>query len=146
MLDRLCFQELKFSLMHDCSTSTQLVTLQQLLPSYAKAHAVVCYHHLAHPPAHCLPCQVHVAESHDGQKLAVKVQHAGLRESCSADTTTIDLLVQTVAWLFPDFNYQWLVDEIKSNLPKELDFKHEAQNAERCRQNLLSSKSKLGNR
>ncbi len=48
--------------------------------------------------------------------------------------------------VFPDFNYQWLVDEIKENLPRELDFQHEAANAERCRANLASSKSRLRGR
>ena len=38
------------------------------------------------------------------------------------------------------------MDEIKHNLPKELDFKHEAANAERCRINLASSKSRVGPR
>jgi aarF domain-containing kinase len=36
---------------------------------------------------------VHVARAHDGRKLAVKVQHAGLRESCKADIRTIEMLV-----------------------------------------------------
>ena len=34
-------------------------------------------------------------------------------------------------WLFPDFRFQWLVDEIRQNLPKELDFQQEASNQER---------------
>jgi aarF domain-containing kinase len=48
--------------------------------------------------------------------------------------------------VFPDFNYQWLVDEIKFNLPKELDFTHEAANAERCRALLASRRSAVGDR
>jgi aarF domain-containing kinase len=52
---------------------------------------------------------VHVATAHDGSKLAVKVQHAGLRESCAADVTTIEFLVNAVRVIFPDFNYMWLV-------------------------------------
>ena len=42
-----------------------------------------------------------------------------------------------------DFDYQWLVDEVKANLPRELDFRHEAANAEMCRANLSSHKSRL---
>ncbi len=45
-----------------------------------------------------------------------------------------------------DFDYQWLVEEIKTNLPRELDFTHEAANAERCRANLRSKRSTVGNR
>ena len=40
-------------------------------------------------------------------------------------------LVGCVHWLFPDFTFQWLVEEIRTNLPMELDFCHEARNQER---------------
>ncbi|KAI8470915.1 MAG: ABC1 family-domain-containing protein [Monoraphidium minutum] len=98
------------------------------------------------PIASASLAQVHVAYGHDGSKLAIKVQHAGLRESCAADIRTIELLVKGARLIFPDFNYQWLVDEIKENLPRELDFRHEAANAERCRANLASPKSRLAGR
>lgn len=49
---------------------------------------------------------------------APQVQHAGLQESCAADTLTVDFLVRAVHWAFPDFNYLWLVDEIRENAPK----------------------------
>ncbi len=45
-----------------------------------------------------------------------------------------------------DFDYQWLIDEVKQNLPLELDFLHEAENAAQCRVNLLSSRSRLAHR
>lgn len=92
------------------------------------------------------PMQVHTAQTHDGRKVAVKVQHAGLRESCAADVTTIEFLVKAARVIFPDFNYQWLVDEIKHNLPLELNFTHEAQNAARCRDNLNSPRSTVAKR
>jgi hypothetical protein len=38
------------------------------------------------------------------------------------------------------------VDEIKHNLPLELDFNHEMANAERCRRNLNSAKSSVAKR
>ncbi len=45
--------------------------------------------------------QVHVAEDHKGHKLAVKVQHGGLRESSAADIATVEALVHAVKWVFP---------------------------------------------
>ena len=36
-----------------------------------------------------------------------------------------------VSWLFPEFKFQWLVDESKKHLPLELDFEHEGWNAEK---------------
>ena len=98
------------------------------------------------PIASASLAQVHEARSKDGRRLAVKVQHAGLRESCDADIRTVEALVRGARAVFPDFNYQWLVDEIKENLPKELDFRHEAANAERCRRNLASPRSRVRRR
>lgn len=34
---------------------------------------------------------MHRATSHDGRQLAVKVQHAGLRETAAADVATIEV-------------------------------------------------------
>ncbi len=65
--------------------------------------------------------QVHRAVSHDGRQLAVKVQHVGLRDTCAADTVIVEAFVKGLRWVFPDFNYQWLVDELKESVPKVLD-------------------------
>ena len=54
----------------------------------------------------CLPKQVHVATGHDGQRLAVKVQHAGLRETAIADISTISFLVRAVRFVFP---VRWVI-------------------------------------
>jgi len=98
------------------------------------------------PIASASLAQVHVAEDADGRVLAVKVQHAGLRESAAADMWTVEALVHAARLVFPAFDYQWLVDEIKYNLPRELDFAHEAANAERCRANLNGPRSTVAGR
>lgn len=41
------------------------------------------------------------------------------------------ILYEVVSWLFPEFKFQWLVDESKKHLPLELDFEHEGRNAEK---------------
>ena len=56
--------------------------------------------------------------SYDGRQLAVKVQHVGLRDTCAADTVIVEAFVKGLRWMFPDFNYQWLVDELKESVPK----------------------------
>lgn len=48
----------------------------------------------------------------------MQVQHAGLRDSCTADTLTVEFLVKAVHFLFPKFDYSWLVDQIKESLPQ----------------------------
>lgn len=76
--------------------------------------------------------QVHAGESPEGRKVAVKVQHRGLRETAKADVAAVSAIVRAVRWLGVD--YRWLVDEMRHNLPLELDFANEGANAEECRQ------------
>ncbi|XP_029808689.1 uncharacterized aarF domain-containing protein kinase 1 isoform X3 [Suricata suricatta] len=47
-----------------------------------------------------------------------------------------EVLVLAVKQLFPEFEFMWLVDEAKKNLPLELDFLNEGRNAERLAQML----------
>ena len=68
-----------------------------------------------------------------GQVVAVKVQHRRVRKHSLVDMTTMDLLVRFVAKVFPDFSFMWLNEEMKRNLPCELDFIHEGRNAEKVR-------------
>ncbi|CAN0483872.1 unnamed protein product, partial [Ectocarpus sp. 12 AP-2014] len=76
--------------------------------------------------------QVHRAEGWNGEQLAVKVQHRGLRETSKGDVDAVCLVVAAVDRLFPKFSYKWLADEVERNLPRELDFLHEASNSRRC--------------
>ncbi|QHN82063.1 Putative ABC1 protein [Arachis hypogaea] len=87
------------------------------------------------PIASASLAQVHVARTHDGQKVAVKVQHAHMTETAAADHATVELVVNTLHRFFPSFDYRWLIDEINDSLPKELDFLVEAKNSEKCVEN-----------
>ena len=83
------------------------------------------------PLASASLAQVHVAYK-DGQKLAVKVQHRGLKETSVGD---INALVSVVRWAerwFDGFTWGWMADEIAPHLPKELNFVNEGNNAERA--------------
>lgn len=62
------------------------------------------------PIASASLAQVHVATDTTGRKLAVKVQHAGLREAADADLAAVRLAVHVCAYLFPDdFHLSWYV-------------------------------------
>ncbi len=54
---------------------------------------------------------------HDGRRLAVKVQHAGLRESGDVDVATIGVAADILRYFAPDYDYRWVVDETRTNLP-----------------------------
>ncbi|XP_033498898.1 aarF domain-containing protein kinase 1 isoform X2 [Epinephelus lanceolatus] len=75
--------------------------------------------------------QVHKAVLHDGRTVAIKVQHPKVQRQSSKDIVVMEVLLRVVHWLFPDFAFMWLVEEAKKNMPLELDFLNEGQNAER---------------
>lgn len=88
------------------------------------------------PIASASLAQVHRARLRStGELVAVKVQHEGLRELSQVDIATISALVDLVKAIFPSFEFTWLADEIKINLPRELDFTLEGANAERTAAN-----------
>ncbi|KAH6925363.1 hypothetical protein HPB50_004010 [Hyalomma asiaticum] len=65
--------------------------------------------------------------------VAVKVQHPSVLGNSLIDMATMELLVNIVAKIFPEFSLMWLAEETKRNLPLELDFVNEAHNTERVR-------------
>ncbi|XP_011313329.1 uncharacterized aarF domain-containing protein kinase 1 [Fopius arisanus] len=75
--------------------------------------------------------QVHRAVLKDGAVVAVKVQHRSVKTNSYVDIKTMAALVKICSWIFPEFKFDWLVDETKKNIPRELDFYHEGQNAEK---------------
>ncbi|XP_053201562.1 aarF domain-containing protein kinase 1-like [Panonychus citri] len=75
--------------------------------------------------------QVYKAKLRDGKIVAVKVQHPDVRSHSLVDMTSMEMLVRLVAKIFPEFSFLWLADEMKINLPLELDFIHEGRNCER---------------
>ena len=75
--------------------------------------------------------QVHKATLKNGKVLAVKVQHPLAKAHSLIDIATMDFLVHAVAKIFPEFSFLWLAEEMKINLPIELDFIQEGQNAEK---------------
>ena len=97
------------------------------------------------PVASASLAQVHKAtDKETGRMLAVKVQHEDLRETSSMDLVAIEGLVRLVRWVAPDADYTWLTREANENLPRELDFRIEAENAIMCKKMMESSKALKG--
>ncbi|KAL1131665.1 hypothetical protein AAG570_011278, partial [Ranatra chinensis] len=78
--------------------------------------------------------QVHKAKLKDGRIVAVKVQHPYVQSSSKIDMKILQVLVQLVSWTFPDFHFQWLVDESNKNIPRELNFSEELDNTLKAKQ------------
>ncbi|KAF8525042.1 ABC1 family-domain-containing protein [Hysterangium stoloniferum] len=74
--------------------------------------------------------QVHLARDREsGQRVAVKLQHPYLVDFCDIDMAMVEFSLAWVKKLFPEFEFTWLGEEMRENLPKELNFVHEASNA-----------------
>lgn len=84
------------------------------------------------PVAAASLAQVHRARLREnGQRVAVKVQYPGLETLVRSDLKTIQILSWLLKWVFPFFNVDWLVEQFRSNLQKEVNFLLEARNAQR---------------
>lgn len=69
-----------------------------------------------------------------GEVVAVKIQHPGVMKNALTDMATVDFLVYCASKVFPSFQFGWLADGVRKNLPQELDFRIEAQNMDKCSQ------------
>ena len=71
--------------------------------------------------------QVHLATTHAGQKVAVKVQYPGVDRAIAADLDNTDLLFQMMNLLFPGMDPGPIVAELKERIAEELDYALEAE-------------------
>lgn len=78
--------------------------------------------------------QVHRAVTHDGERVAVKVQYPGIDRVVATDLQNLRLLVRILAWLEPNFDFRVVLDEMARYVPRELDFVEEGKSAERIAQ------------
>jgi aarF domain-containing kinase len=74
--------------------------------------------------------QVHLATVKEtGQRVAVKVQHPSLAEWTKLDMALTSFTFSTLKKFFPEYDLEWLSDEVEMSLPQELDFTREGRNA-----------------
>lgn len=74
--------------------------------------------------------QVHTATLKESlQKVAVKVQHPSLEEWVPLDLALTRFTFKTLKKAFPDYDLEWLSNEMEYSLPQELDFALEGANA-----------------
>ena len=79
--------------------------------------------------------QVHRAKMKDtGQPVAVKVQHPSLDEWVPLDMALTKFSFATLKRFFPEYDLEWLSDEMQKSLPQELNFALEGTNAQRARE------------
>lgn len=78
--------------------------------------------------------QVHLAiVKETGQRAAVKVQHPALAEWINLDLGLTRFTFTMLKRFFPEYDLEWLSNEMELSLPQELDFSLEGENARRAK-------------
>lgn len=80
--------------------------------------------------------QVFKATTHNGQSVAVKVQYIDLQKRFAGDFATILFLQRLIKLVHTNYNFSWILEDLKGSLELEMDFMHEGQNAEKCAKDL----------
>ncbi|KAH8379298.1 hypothetical protein KR009_004092, partial [Drosophila setifemur] len=84
------------------------------------------------PVAAASLAQVFKAKLPNGEQVAVKVQYNDLQKRFVSDLGTIIFLQDIVEFFFKNYNFGWILNDLRKNLVLELNFLQEGQNAERC--------------
>lgn len=93
------------------------------------------------PIASASLAQVHKAKLRStGEIVAVKVQHRWIREQIPGDIKLVLLGSNMAKTIFKDdYKFGWIADEFQKNLPKELDFRLEADNCIECKKMFIKT-------
>jgi predicted unusual protein kinase regulating ubiquinone biosynthesis (AarF/ABC1/UbiB family) len=83
------------------------------------------------PVASASLAQVHRAVLKDGRVCAVKVQYPGIEHIVDIDLANMAFFIGVLNKLDRTMDYRFVAQEMRENVPKELDFINEGQNAER---------------
>ncbi|XP_068110568.1 aarF domain-containing protein kinase 1 [Hyperolius riggenbachi] len=120
------------SVLHSKAPPTALPDVLRVIREELGDEAYQLFQHFEETPLGAASlAQVHRAVLKDGRTVAVKVQHPKVQSQSSRDILIMEVLLHGVKKLFPDFEFMWLIEEAKKNLPLELDFLNEGRNAER---------------
>ncbi|KAF9447494.1 atypical/ABC1/ABC1-B protein kinase [Macrolepiota fuliginosa MF-IS2] len=88
--------------------------------------------------------QVHIGtHKPSGRRVAVKLQHPHLAEFCDIDMEMVEVTLGWIKYWFPEFEFTWLADEMRQNLPKEMDFIREDNNAARATKDFEGMRTSL---
>ncbi len=83
------------------------------------------------PVASASLAQVHRAVLKDGRVCAVKVQYPGIERIVDIDLKNLSFFIGVLNKLDRSMDYKFVAEEMRNNIPLELDFINEGHNAER---------------
>lgn len=107
----------------------------QILQRLKKKHAATLAEVSPTPIACASIGQVHVAKTHKGDPLLVKIRRPGLRDLITEDISFLRLILSFASAFQPDVRETlWLLDEVEAFLIQELDMETESKNLRRFNQ------------
>lgn len=80
--------------------------------------------------------QVFRAKTKEGDDVAVKVQYIDLQRRFKGDVATILFLQDLIAMVHKNYNFGWMLRDLRKSIEMELDFVNEARNGERCAEDM----------
>lgn len=83
------------------------------------------------PVASASLAQVHRAVLHDGRVCAVKVQYPGIEHIVNIDLANLSFFIGVLNRIDRSMDYRFIAQEMRQQIPQELDFIREGHNAER---------------
>ncbi|CEP19300.1 hypothetical protein [Parasitella parasitica] len=100
-----------------------------------------------HPLGVASLAQVHKArlrsnENNQADWVAVKFQHPRLDEFCRIDLQTVSFIIDTIKRMFPDFGFEWILQEMQESLPQEMNFEYEAANSFKLKENFAHERKR----
>ncbi|XP_055837635.1 uncharacterized aarF domain-containing protein kinase 5 [Episyrphus balteatus] len=84
--------------------------------------------------------QVFRAKLKTGEDVAIKVQYSDLQKRFTSDLGTIMFLQDIIELFFKNYNFSWIMQDLKKNLIQELNFVEEGKNSEKCARDLQKFK------
>ena len=69
--------------------------------------------------------QLHRAVLDTGEEVAVKIQRKGLKTMVKRDLLAVSVLMNVVGFLYPEFEFSWILPEFQRTIEEELDFEQE---------------------
>ncbi|KAI0225766.1 hypothetical protein L0F63_006956, partial [Massospora cicadina] len=122
-----------FRILHDRCPSTSRAEIDTMLRQDFGVGIDGIFSELeAEPIGAASIAQVHRARLREtGREVAVKLQHPKVSQYCAFDLKVTTAIVQLAERWLPNFEFAWLAEEMNRNLPIELDFNYESDNASR---------------